>query len=154
LTLLLPNQLIEGATSNGVVTIPGILPANLTVVLTSSEPNELQVPATVVLPAGQTSVGFPVAVTSFSSPEPDSTLTIFASAPGFTNASVSIEILDDHVDHFAFAEIPLAQSVGQPFAVSISAQNESGDNLFRVRVTFCRWPDDRQPGADANWQLY
>jgi uncharacterized repeat protein (TIGR01451 family) len=131
LTLLLPGALIEGMgeVSNDTVAIAGILPTNLTVELTSSDPAALQVPANVVLPAGQTSVVVPLTVLTNSGPGPDLSVTISASAAGFVNANGSVTIQDNHLDHFEFAGIPLAQTANQAFAISILAENESGDTL-------------------------
>src|SRR5439155_17620133 len=72
LTLNLPGQLIEGAgiISNATVTIGGTLLTNLSVNLSSSDPAALQVPASIVLPAGQASIIVPVTVLSNSGPGP------------------------------------------------------------------------------------
>lgn len=131
LTLLLPGALIEGAgeISNATIAIAGILPTNLTVGLTSSDPAALQVPVNVVLPAGQTSAVISMTVPSNSGPGPDLLVTVSASAPGFVDANGSVTIQDNHLDHFTFAGIPLTQTANQPFAISILAQNQSGDTL-------------------------
>ncbi|MGA3269003.1 MAG: lamin tail domain-containing protein, partial [Verrucomicrobiota bacterium] len=131
LTLVLPAELVEGAgtVSNAVITIAGILPTNVSVSLSSSDPATLEVPATVMLPAGQTSALVSLTVPSNSGPGPDVPVTVSASAPGFADASGSITIQDNHLDHFAFEGIPLGQTANQAFTVSIVAENQSGDIL-------------------------
>jgi len=104
LTLQLPAQLIEGAGAVGNCTaaISGVLPTNLTITLTSSDPVAVEVPGTVVVPAGQTVVVFSLYVQPNSIPGPDLSVTISASAPGFTSTNATIEVLNDLI-----AQLPL-----------------------------------------------
>jgi subtilase family serine protease len=86
-----PNPLNASISRNGPRT------SALTVNLSSSDTGELQAPATVTIPAGAASASFTLA------PQPDSefdgpqTVTITASAPGFTQDTAVVTVLDDDV---------------------------------------------------------
>lgn len=158
LTLLLPGRLIEGAgaISNATISIAGTLLTNLSIHLTSSAPAALQVPVNVVLPAGQTSVVVPMIVLSNPAPSQNLLVTVSASALGFVGASGSVTIQDNQLHHFGFAGIPLDQTANQPFAVSILAQNQSGDiftnysgaaSLFAIGFA----PDSVMPSQTGNF---
>lgn len=131
LVLQVPDRLFEGSgdATNATIMIAGSLETNLVINLAGSDSSFLQVPVTVVLPAGQTSVVIQLTVPPGSSPRQNQLVTVSASASGFVNASGTILIHDTHLDHFAFARIPLNQTANQPFAATILAQNKSGDTL-------------------------
>jgi uncharacterized repeat protein (TIGR01451 family) len=118
-----------GAAGNASVRIAGILTTNLIIALTSSVPALVQIPPSVSIPIGQTSAAVPITILSNTIAGPDLSVMITASAPGFTTTSGFISIQDSHLDHFAFAGIPIAQQANQPLTVSLTAENQSGDIL-------------------------
>ncbi|MBC8002541.1 MAG: hypothetical protein H7X97_08130, partial [Opitutaceae bacterium] len=67
----------------------------LTVILASSDPTRLTVPATVVIPAGSSSALFNIAVISNLTIDPTIRITLSASQTGFAAQSTAINILDD-----------------------------------------------------------
>jgi uncharacterized repeat protein (TIGR01451 family) len=132
LNLVLPTSPFfegAGAAGNATVGIPGILPTNLVITLTSSVPALVQISPSVIISTGQTSAPVPLTVLSNTAAGADLSVMITASAPGFTTTSGSVSIQDTHLDHFAFAGIPMAQQANQPFTISLTAENQSGDIL-------------------------
>jgi hypothetical protein len=69
----------------------------LTVALSNNRPYKLDVPATVVIPAGQRSVSFNVTPVNDTAPEGDRTVDVSASAVGFGGAGVRLQILDNDI---------------------------------------------------------
>ncbi len=63
--------------------------------LSSSDPTAATVPATVTLPAGQTSVTFPVAIVDDTAIDGSQVTTITAQLPGWVNATGSLSVLDN-----------------------------------------------------------
>jgi uncharacterized repeat protein (TIGR01451 family) len=98
LTVAVPTNVWENAgllTNAGSVSIAGILATNLTVSLTSSAPGRLSVPAFVTIPSGQVSNTFDLIPHNNSIADGSQVITIAASAPGFTNGTAFLSVLDD-----------------------------------------------------------
>ena len=123
LSVSLPAQCAEGATHGGTVSISGTLAADLAVSLVSGNPSRLSVPPTVIIPAGSTSVTFPVAATDNTLTEGVQYVTITASASGFTGAGGGVSVSDNAAHHFSFATISSPQSKGASIDVTITAQD-------------------------------
>ncbi|MEJ5239195.1 MAG: CARDB domain-containing protein, partial [Limisphaera sp.] len=88
------NQVWEGGTLQGVLSRDaGAEP--LVVSLASSSPGQLQVPATVALGAGQTSISVMVSGLDDTALEPPLTVAVSASAPNYFGATAEVTILDD-----------------------------------------------------------
>lgn len=124
LVLQTPARFAEGsgtATNAGLLSISGTFETNLVVSLASSDPSELIVPATVVIPAGQTNARFNLTVVDDSDFDGVQTMTVSATAAGLRPASSVLRVDDNDVHHFGFAPIPTLQTATIPFAVSISA---------------------------------
>ncbi len=98
LTLQLPLTQISEDAANllfvGTVVRNGDPAGPLTVALTSSDTNEMIVPAAVTLPAGQTSAGFTARVAQDHQVDGPKTVTIGASAAGYAAASQTLTVLD------------------------------------------------------------
>jgi uncharacterized repeat protein (TIGR01451 family) len=125
LSLAIPSPVIEGSgTLSNVasVSISGVLSSNLLVNLESDLPARLGVPASVVIPAGQTSATFPVMLPDDPATNGSSTITVTASALNWRLAQRFVSVQDNDVHHFAFAPLPPAQTAGQPFSVTIYAR--------------------------------
>ncbi len=100
LRLNLPAQVHEndGVLPNaGTLRIAGTLQTNLAVGLSSDHPADLQVPAVVTIPAGQTLATFSLTILDNLQANESVPVTVAAIATGFQNAAAQITILDDEV---------------------------------------------------------
>jgi uncharacterized repeat protein (TIGR01451 family) len=98
LTVAVPASAWENAgllPNAGSVSISGVLATNLTVSLASSAPDRLSVPASVMIPSGQVASTFDLTPIDNSIADGNQVITIEASAPGFTNGTAFISVLDD-----------------------------------------------------------
>ena len=97
ITLLLPASTTEGdgtLSGSGTLKLSAPLPIDVTVSLVSSMTNELQVPPSVLIPAGMTNVTFNVTVENSGVVNGTVPVTVSASAGGTTGASNSIAVAD------------------------------------------------------------
>lgn len=108
--------------NRGAVGISGLLPADLEINLISADITELTVPASVTIPAGQTSAVF--AVTAIDDTDEDGTqiANVDASAIGFLSVTNAVNVRDDDVNYFTWGEIYSPQLKGIPFGVQVSAR--------------------------------
>jgi uncharacterized repeat protein (TIGR01451 family) len=113
----------------GEVWISGVLATNLVVSLTNPSPAKLQIPATVTIPAGQTAVTFDITVPNDTLLDGNQVVTITATAPGFFSAAWGVTVIDNELSSFALGGLPPAQMVGQPFVLTVYAENLSGTVL-------------------------
>ena len=152
LSLALPASGYEGQvfTNGGQVAIGGALASNLTVVLLSTDTSEVQVPDTVTILAGQTSVAFNVTLPLDGLTDGTQTGTVTATAAGFASATASMLVLDQDVDHFGIAAIATPQTAGMPFNMTLSAQDINGATIavYQGSVTLTGAGDH---GPVATW---
>ena len=87
----------NGGTSNATVTRNTGTVGNLTVNLSSGDTSEATVPASVTIPDGSDSVSFTVSGVDDLIIDRTQTVTITASATGFTDGSDTIDVTDDEV---------------------------------------------------------
>ncbi|MEO7098199.1 MAG: M36 family metallopeptidase [Luteolibacter sp.] len=123
LTLSGPYSGYEGTTSTGTVSLSGTLPTALTITLNSSNPAQFSVPATLTIPAGQTSVTFAATVVDDAATDGTQLVTISASSPTFTIASTTAYAYDNDVHHFGISTIASPQKSGVPFSMTVSARD-------------------------------
>ncbi|MBK8036330.1 MAG: M36 family metallopeptidase [Verrucomicrobiaceae bacterium] len=108
------------------VTVNTVQATDRTLSLASSDPSELTVPASVVIPAGQFSANFDAA------PQDDAVLdgvqnaTLTASSAGFPDATRVVSIADNEVSAYTFAAIASPQKRNKPFDVVITARDING----------------------------
>ena len=96
LTLSLPAGTTEGVGSVlGTITASAAPASNITVNLSSSDTTEVQVPASVILPAGQTSVGFNATILDDTLIDGDQSAMITAHVPNWTDALATIIVHDN-----------------------------------------------------------
>jgi hypothetical protein len=122
-------QFLEGSgtmTNRLVVRSQGIVSNDLVVQLTSSKPTKLVVPDAVVIPAGQSSV-----TTNFFVPDDllfdgSQSVTVTATAAGFTNGTANFIVLDNDVYTIAFGAISGSRTSGVPFNISMSVKDTNG----------------------------
>ncbi|EDY18001.1 peptidase M36 fungalysin [Chthoniobacter flavus Ellin428] len=96
LAVTAPASVSETAgTATGTVTLSAVPAANITVALSSSDTTALQVPATVTIPAGQTSVNFTMTIVNDTKINGTHPATITAHVNNWNDGSATVNILDD-----------------------------------------------------------
>jgi hypothetical protein len=113
LTVTLPANAWEnaGVLSNaGSICLSGILQTDLVVSVVSDTINRLMVPSTVTIFAGQISNVFNLTLVDNSVQDGDQTVTVTASAPGFTSGMASMMVMDDDTPPVIIAQ-PTNQTV-------------------------------------------
>ncbi len=141
LTVTLPATVTKSAgtlANAGLVSVSSTVAIDYPVSLTSSDPTKLTVPATVIIPAGQTSAVFDLNIVGDNIVDGPQTVSVTAQVQNWTDGSASLTILDDNPlpDHFTWSVIPSPQWVGGPIPVTITAQDASNNTVdFRLPVT-------------------
>lgn len=129
LTLTLPPLVREGQgvlTNAGRVQLSGTLPTSVTVSLASDDVTELAVPASVVIPAGQTGVAFNLTVIDDSEHDGFQRVNVSARAPGLVDGSAETQVSDNDLHQFVWDAVSGPQSAGTPFAVGVTALDITG----------------------------
>jgi len=107
-----PSEAPEGAgVVEGTLTLFSPPEEDLIVELLSGHPAEVTVPPTAVIPAGETTVTFPITIADDAELDPFRRVTITASAPGYTPASDTIVVADDESTTLVL-ELPGSASEG------------------------------------------
>ncbi|OYW76159.1 MAG: hypothetical protein B7Z37_09995 [Verrucomicrobia bacterium 12-59-8] len=111
-------------TGAGYVYLSGTLLSPLTISLTSNDTTELTVPATITIPAGSSqSSYFTLTPVNDSLKDGSQTVTVTATASGFTSSNQTVTVLDDDVHHFAMTTVPSPQVRNGAFNVTFTAQD-------------------------------
>ncbi|HUR56834.1 MAG TPA: M36 family metallopeptidase, partial [Opitutaceae bacterium] len=127
LALTTPATVREGDVGvTGSIRISGTLTTNLVVALSSNNTGKLTVPATVTVPAGQTSATFIITVVDNPLADGVVNVNVGASATGFTTANATIAVADNDAHHFAVSPIGATQIRNAPFNLSVTAQDVNG----------------------------
>ena len=96
LSLALPAATTEGVGSvSGTIMASAAPASNITVNLSSSDNTAVQVPASVILPAGQTSVAFSATIVDDTLIDGDQSATITAHVPNWTDAQAIVVVHDN-----------------------------------------------------------
>lgn len=127
LTLAGASSVEEGDSASVTLGLGGTLTTDLVVTLSSANSAQLTIPATVTIPAGQTSVSFQIQTVEDATQNGSRTIQISASVDTFTGATRDIIVRDDELHHFAFGTIPDGRSTHTPIAVTVTAL--STDNV-------------------------
>jgi hypothetical protein len=108
----------------------------LTVTLSSDRAGTLSVPATVVIPVGATNVTFPLTTTDDDLVTGPRTVSIFASAPGFSTVSAPISVLDDDSVSLTLtlSDTNVTEGVVNPAAFATLTRSPVSSGLLRVRL--------------------
>lgn len=117
LSVTLPTQAREnnGLLANaGSVQIAGTLPTNVVVGLLSGNTGKLLVPASVMIPAGQTSALFNLTMVAGNPPFTPLAVSVNASAAGFVDGSSSINVIDNQTPPPPFNPSPAIFSTTNP----------------------------------------
>ena len=131
ITVSLPASGWEGQTftNGGTVTIGGTLTSPLVVNLASNNAGELGIPATVTIPAGQTSVSFTVSLLQDGLKGGTQNVSVTAVGGGLSNGTANISVHDSTLDHLGLNAIGSPQTAGVAFPVTVSALNISGEAI-------------------------
>lgn len=121
----------------GRVSVGTVVAANFTVSLSSSDPSKLILPPTTVINSGQTSAVFNLTFVDNNIIEGPQNVSVTAHVPNWTDGTGSMTALDDdRPDHFAWSVVPSPQLIGEPFHVTITAQDAANNTLdYRLPVT-------------------
>ena len=120
--------------------------APLVVSLLSNNINKLTVPATVTIPAGQTSATFPVSVIDDNQIDGNTTVTVTAASPGFLTGSDSAVVIDDNIPTLSLtlAQQTVSEAAGpdattgtvaitspasQPITIALDSSNTSAASV-------------------------
>jgi uncharacterized repeat protein (TIGR01451 family) len=135
LGLILPATLIEGAgavTGQATVTLSEPALAPTSVALASSDTTELQVPATVVIPAGASSVTFTLTLPDddlLDGPQP---ATVTATVPGYTSGTATTQV-EDNESRALTLTVPATVNENSSFTFTITL---SGKLVAPLTVSF------------------
>lgn len=132
LTLQLPVAQVSEATSTpilqGTVTRNGSRAGALTVTLTNSDPTELSVPASVVIPAGAASAVFDFRVLPDSTVDGPQTVTVGARAEGYQPGQAALVVLDADLPRLTLVlptdDVPEGLSVQATVARDLVTSND------------------------------
>jgi hypothetical protein len=105
----------------------------LAVALLSSDTSELAVPATVSIPAGQASATFIATVQWDHVPDPDATVTLTASAVGFTNGVTTLQVVNADWPQLALSPSSAALTEGETLKLTVS-RNPATDQPLTVNL--------------------
>ncbi|MBA3845578.1 MAG: hypothetical protein H0X45_02910, partial [Planctomycetes bacterium] len=123
----------EGQIASGTVSRNGV-GAALTVSLGSSDLTEATVPASVVIPAGQTSVGFTISGQDDDLLDGTQPVTISANATGYAQAQAGLSVLDTDVPTTLTLTLPASVAEGATAQATL-ARDGLGDLPLTVTLT-------------------
>jgi hypothetical protein len=144
LSVTLPATVSESASAGKAVTgtvslVGATAGANIPITLISSDTSLVQLGA-VSIPMGQTSGVFQMAITDKKIIGGSETVNVTAHVTNWTDGSNSMAILfDDPIPasmHFAWSAVPSPQLIGEPFPVTITAQDGASNTVdYQLPVT-------------------
>jgi uncharacterized repeat protein (TIGR01451 family) len=135
LSLSLPAATTEGVGSVlGTISASAAPASNITVNLSSSDTTALQVPASVVLPAGQTSVGFSATIVDDTKIDGDQSATITAHVPNWTDA-VAIVVVHDNETTNLVVTLPATAREGDGTLLNAGTVRISGTLTTNLTVS-------------------
>lgn len=114
------------------VSIPSALGSSLSVELASSDTSEVTLPATVTIPAGQTSVT--VAVTAVDDVDSDGSqqVTLTAAASGYSNGAAVVTVLDNEVSVEGVTPAAANNSSNAAFVLALRSGSFNSPALYRL----------------------
>ncbi len=135
MSVVLPADVSETAGSaSGTITVPSAPASDLTISLTSSNPSRVSVPATIVVPAGLTSVALPLTILDNDLLDGPEAVTITATAAGYSSSARVITVHDDETGLLTIILPPSAREGDGPIEGLIVASNAPTRDLA-VRLT-------------------
>ena len=157
LSVALPASASESAgtlVNAGKVSMAAAAGADVTVSLSSSAASRLAVPSTTVIPNGQTSAVFNVTAVDGKVIGGSQNVSVTAHVANWTDGSASMTILFDdplpNLMHFAWNPVPSPQLIGEPFHVTITAQDGANNTLdYRLPVTLSAFVAGNATGTNT-----
>jgi len=155
LSVSLPGSEMENAgviPNGGSVSIAGTLTTNLPVALVSGNTNKLVIPSGVLIPAGQLSKSFNLVLIDNSIPDGNQTVSVTASAPGFTNGVGSMVVIDDETPAQPSNPRPADMATGVPANTNLSWNIGPAGQVVQnggfETGTFTNWSKENIGGGD------
>ena len=102
----------------------------MTVDLTSDDTGELQLPATVVIPAGQTSAMFDLTIVDDADRDGLQSVSVVARGHGFSDAVASLVVRDNEVNQILWDVLDGPQADAVAFAATARAINIDGETIL------------------------
>lgn len=130
-----PTSFAENAGSSaatGTVTVSQAPTTNLTVTLSSLDPTELTVPATVTILANQTTATFAVAAVDDALSDGTQSVVINASASGYTQGSATVSVTDNEVSLVGVPPGAANTPSNATWIASLAAGTAGNPALFRL----------------------
>jgi oligosaccharide reducing-end xylanase len=153
LSVTLPASATKGAgtlANAGTLSASSGVTSNYLVSLASSDSSKLIVPASVIIPGGQSSVSFNLTVADNTLIDGPQTVSVTANVPGWTGGSNSMTINDYHTppDHFVWSVVPSPQTAGQPFSATLTALDNNNFQVnFMLPVNLSAWAPGTAPAT-------
>ncbi|OYW31197.1 MAG: hypothetical protein B7Z47_01765, partial [Chthoniobacter sp. 12-60-6] len=119
-------------TAVGMVTLGGTAMTPVTVTLTSSDTSELTFPATITIPAGQSSAAVVASIVDDTDLDGTQTVTVSASALGNPAVNADIAVRDNDAASFTLSPVASPQREGAGFPFTITALDVNGLTLPAV----------------------
>jgi uncharacterized repeat protein (TIGR01451 family) len=141
LQLVLPASAVEGAgTTQGVVSVSAPVGANIPISLISSDTSEIQVPATVIIPAGQSSATFPLTIVDDHQIDGAQAALVFAFGQNLNLALAAMTVLDNEDNRLTLV-VPSRVTEGDGVLVNAGLVHLSGASPVAVTVTLANSDD-------------
>ena len=122
-----PSYVMEGGSSTGTVAISGTLADALPVNLEIVSGGNVILPASVFIPAGATQVTFPITAVNNSIVDGTRTMTLTATAAGFTSSAKSLEVRDDDPASYSLSTLTELVPTGSPQSLTVKALDLAGN---------------------------
>jgi hypothetical protein len=112
------------------------LTGDLIVYLSTPDADQITVPQSVTIPAGQMSANFSITVLDDTLYNGRRTVTLWASALGYRTNRATFEIGDNELHHFAFGPISSPQTASAAFPVDMWARDINDETIENYAGTF------------------
>lgn len=127
LTLTLPTYMLEGSASTGTVAISGTLADALPVNLEIVSSGDVILPASVFIPVGATQVNFPITAVNNSVLDGTRTMTLTATAAGFTSSAKALVVRDNDPASYSLSTLTELVPTGSPQSLTVKALDLAGN---------------------------
>ena len=135
LSLIMPDHVMENDEDGihfGSVMIPGILTSDLSITLSVQNSNKIECPSSVVVPAGQPFVSFPIHVNDNAMLDQTIEVTVEASAQGWQPVSINLFVIDNEPGQTRFESDILFVSENDMYASIKVIRTQSSYDILTV----------------------
>ncbi len=109
------------------VSVNTLLSSPLEILLNSSDVSEVDVPASVVVPAGTQSATFEMTVVDDSVVDGSQAVRVEAQSAGYGQGFLDVSVKDNEIHHFGLSAVNSQQLRNRPFEISLFARDLEGD---------------------------